>query len=76
MSTLFLRVQINMDERIINYLIVKHLEDVDFSAHPHLRVRSAYILAKKEYLNMSAAEKTQIKEKLEERENEGNNKKE
>ena len=76
MSTLFLCVQINMDEKVINYLIVKHLEDVGFSAHPHLRVRSAYILAKKEYLNMSAAEKTQIKEKLEERENEGNNKKE
>lgn len=53
-----------MDERIINYLIVKHLEDADFTAHPHLRVRSAYILAKKEYLDMSAAEKTEILNKL------------
>ena len=53
-----------MDERIINYLIVKHLEDADFTTHPHLRVRSAYILAKKEYLDMSAAEKTEILNKL------------
>jgi len=65
-----------MDERIINYLIVKHLEDVDFSAHPHIRVRSAYILAKQEYLNMSEAERKEIKQKLEERENEGNHTKE
>ena len=53
-----------MDERIINYLIVKHLEDADFTAHPHLRVRSAYILAKKEYLDISAAKKTEILNKL------------
>ena len=64
-----------MDERIVNYLIVRHLEDVDFSAHPHLRVRSAYILAKKQYLDMSAAEKTEILNKLEGND-EGNNKKE
>ena len=75
MSTIFLCVLINMDERIVNYLIVKHLEDVDFSAHPHLRVRSAYILAKKQYLDMSAAEKTEILNKLGEND-EGNNKKE
>jgi hypothetical protein len=62
-----------MDERIINYLIVKHLEDVDFSTHPHLRVRSAYILAKKEYFDMSAAEKTEILNKLGE-DDERNNK--
>jgi hypothetical protein len=46
-----------MDEKILNYLIVKHLEDENFESHPHLRVRSAYILAKKEYSNMSDKEK-------------------
>ena len=76
MSTLFLCVPINMDEKVINYLIIKHLEDKDFTAHPHLRVRTAYILAKKEYLKMSAAKITQIKKELKERENEGDNKKE
>ena len=76
MSTLFLCVQINMDEKVINYLIVKNLEDRNFSAHPHIRVRTAYILAKKQYLKMSAAEITQIKKELEERENERNYKKE
>jgi len=57
MSTLFLCVLQSMDERILNYLIVRHLEDESFDAHPHLRVRSAYILAKKEYLNMSDKER-------------------
>ena len=76
MSTLFLCVQINMDEKVINYLIVKNLEDRNFSAHPHIRVRTAYILAKKQYLKMSAAEITKIKKELEERENERNYKKE
>lgn len=65
-----------MDEKVINYLIVKNLEDSNFSAHPHIRVRTAYILAKKQYLKMSAAEITQIKKELEERENERNYKKE
>ena len=76
MSILFLRVPIDMDEKVINYLIIKHLEDKDFTAHPHLRVRTAYILAKKEYLKMSVAEITQIKRELEERENERYNKEE
>ena len=49
-----------MDEKILNYLIVRHLKDEDFEPHPHLRVRSAYILAKKEYLNMSEKEKETI----------------
>jgi len=49
-----------MEERIINYLIVKHLENQDFSAHPHHRVRSAYILAKSEYSNMSESQKQEI----------------
>jgi hypothetical protein len=53
-----------MEERIINYLIVKHIEDADFTAHPHCRVKSAYILAKKEYYAMSESEKKQIIEVL------------
>jgi hypothetical protein len=76
MSILFLRVPIDMDEKVINYLIVKNLEDEDFTTNPYLRVRTAYILAKKEYLKMSAAEITQIKRELEERENERYNKEE
>ena len=46
-----------MDEKILNYLIVRHLEDENLESHTHLRVRSAYILAKKEYSNMSDKEK-------------------
>ena len=49
-----------MEERIINYLIVKHLEDKEFGADPGQRVKSAYILAKKEYKQMSEAEKEEI----------------
>jgi len=60
MSILFLCVLQNMDEKILNYLIVRHLKDEDFEPHPHLRVRSAYILAKKEYLNMDEKEKETI----------------
>ena len=53
-----------MDERIINYLIVKQLEDENFSAHPHIRIRSAYILAKKEFKRMSEEEKKKISKYL------------
>ena len=60
MSTLFFSVYPNMRERIINYLIVKHLEDKEFNAHPHQRVKSAYILAKKEYKELSEAQKEEI----------------
>lgn len=64
MSTLFFSVLINVDEEIINYLIIQHLQDVDFSTHPHIRVRSAYILAKKEYKALTKKEKNKIKNKL------------
>lgn len=55
---------LNMRERIINYLIVKRLEDEEFDAHPHQRVKSAYILAKKEYEKLSETDKQQIIEYL------------
>ena len=53
-----------MEELIINYLIVKHLEDPNFECHPHIRVRSAYILAKKEYASMSEEQKVNIYNKI------------
>ena len=56
-----------MDEKIINYLIVKKLEDENFSAHPHIRIRSAYILAKKEFKQMSEQEKKKISKYLDDR---------
>lgn len=63
-----------MEERIINYLIVMHLEDKDFNAHPHQRVKSAYILAKKEYKELSEAEKKEIIKYINERNDERINK--
>lgn len=51
-------------EEIMNYLIVKHLQDPNFECNPHIRVRSAYILAKKEYERMSDKEKEKLFNKI------------
>ena len=53
-----------MDEKIINYLMIGYLRDPRCEGNHHIRVRSAYILAKKEFQNMSEKEKKRIREKI------------
>ena len=73
MSTLFFSVSMVMREEILNYLIVKNLEDESFDAHVHQRVKLAYILAKKQYLQLTDEQKQKI---LEDERNDRINKKE
>lgn len=48
------------EEIIIDYITVKLMEDNKFISHPHIRVRSAWIEAKKIFLKMSQANKDKI----------------
>lgn len=54
-----------MDEKIINYFMVKYLKDPRFAGSHNIKVRSAYILAKKEFKNMSKKEKEEIRKEIE-----------
>ena len=45
------------EEIVIDYITVKLVEDNKFISHPHIRIRSAWIEAKKIFLNMSQANK-------------------
>tara|TARA_B100000214_G_C23450792_1_gene393663 strand:+ start:280 stop:462 length:183 start_codon:yes stop_codon:yes gene_type:complete len=51
-------------EELINYLIVKNLEDKDFVCNPNIRVKSAYILAKKQMMKMTEEEKADLLKKI------------
>lgn len=51
-------------EELINYLIVKNLEDKDFVCNPNIRVRGAYILAKKQLTKMTEEEKVDLLKKI------------
>lgn len=53
-----------MDEKIINYLIVKQLNDPRCEGNPHIKVRTAYILARKELAQMTQDQKEQIIKKI------------
>jgi hypothetical protein len=53
-----------MDEKIINYLMVRHLRDPRCEGNHHIRIRSAYILAKKEFENISEKERKRIMKKI------------
>lgn len=56
-----------MDEDIIDYLAVRSLCDKNFEdGSPH-RARTAWILAKKEYLKLSDSEKDLIKRRINDR---------
>lgn len=48
------------EEVIIDYITVKLMEDNKFISHPHVRVRTAWIEAKKIFLKMSQANKDKI----------------
>jgi len=48
------------EEIVIDYITVKLVEDNKFISHPHIRIRSAWIEAKKIFLNMSQANKDKI----------------
>jgi hypothetical protein len=50
----------NIDEMIIDHLTVQLIGDKSFTAHPHCRVRTAWIRAKKIYKYMSDEEKARL----------------
>tara|TARA_B100001094_G_scaffold328853_1_gene390250 strand:+ start:1529 stop:1732 length:204 start_codon:yes stop_codon:yes gene_type:complete len=53
-----------MDEykkgKIVDYLTIKLIEDEQFDCHPHSRVRSAWVIAKKQFINLTEEEKLAI----------------
>ena len=53
-----------MKNKIINYLILKIMEDDSFEPNPSKRVRSAWIIAQKQYPKLSEQEKKKIIEEL------------
>ena len=53
-----------MKNKIINYLILKIMEDESFEPNPSKRVRSAWIIAQKQYPKLSEQEKKKIIEEL------------
>mgnify|MGYP006892406867 CR=1 FL=1 len=53
-----------MREKILDYLTISYLLDKDFQAHPNQRIRTAYILAKKDYKNLTQEQKDEISEKI------------
>tara|TARA_X000001036_G_C20654208_1_gene796297 strand:+ start:583 stop:762 length:180 start_codon:yes stop_codon:yes gene_type:complete len=53
-----------MREKILDYLTIGRLLDKDFKAHPNQRIRTAYILAQKDYKKLSEEEKQEIWEKI------------
>tara|TARA_Y100000356_G_C11169366_1_gene240452 strand:+ start:414 stop:596 length:183 start_codon:yes stop_codon:yes gene_type:complete len=50
----------SVEEKIIDYLTVQLIEDKEFTAHPHCRVRTAWIRAKKLYQRLTEEEKLEI----------------
>ena len=53
-----------MREHIINYLIVKIMKEKTFDVHYAKRARVAWILAEKQYLNLTEDEKQEIIKEL------------
>jgi len=51
--------------KIIDYLTLQNLLDRDFQSQPNQRIKSAFILAKKQYKKMSEQEKEEILKKIE-----------
>lgn len=50
----------NIEEKIIDYLTIKLIEDKSFISHPHSRVRSAWMKAKKQFIKLTEEEKESI----------------
>lgn len=53
-----------MKNKIINYLISKIIKNKDFEPNPSKRIRSAWIVANKQYAELSTKEKQKIIEEL------------
>jgi len=53
-----------MKEKIMDYLTLKYLMDRDFQADPNQRIRTAFILAKKDYKRLTIQDKEKIMKKL------------
>lgn len=58
-----------MNEKIYDYLIMKHLNDENFKYSPNQRIKAAYILAKKEFAKLTEREKKAILKKINKKEN-------
>lgn len=54
-----------MKEKVIDYLTLSILLDRDFQSNPNQRIKSAYILAKKEYSKLTEAQREEIQRKIE-----------
>ena len=57
----------NIEEKIIDYLTIKLIEDKAFVSHPHSRVRSAWMKAKKQFIKLTEEEKESILKIIDER---------
>ena len=57
----------NIEEKIIDYLTIKLIEDKSFISHPHSRVRSAWMKAKKQFIKLTEEEKESILKIIDER---------
>ena len=44
----------------MDYLTLKHLMDKDFQADPNQRIRTAFLLAKKDYERLTMQDKAEI----------------
>ena len=58
-----------MDEEIIDYLVVRNLNDKNFEPFSAQRARPAWILAKKQYLQLTESDKDLIKRNINDRKN-------
>ena len=50
----------NIEEKIVDYLTIKLIEDEQFVSHPHSRVRSAWMKARKQFIELTEKEKELI----------------
>jgi len=54
-----------MKAKIIDYLTLQNLLDRDFQSQPNQKIKTAFILAKKQYEELSEKEKREILKKIE-----------
>lgn len=54
-----------MKEKIMNYLTLKRLLDREFQSQPNQRIKSAYLLARKDYDKLTEDQKKEIITKIE-----------
>ena len=53
-----------MKAKIIDYLTLQNLLDRDFQSQPNQKIKTAFILAKKQYEKLSEEEKREILKKI------------